>query len=92
MEVVLLIVGAIIGFFIAMYFYRRSTKDLKKETEELKHYNILILKGLENAKLIELSRDSDGNIKGLNVTLKGEALGLSIVSGKVEIKTKPKDV
>ena len=63
-------IGAIITWFVAERYYRRAGDDLKKAASELKDLNILILRALENAELVQLNKDENGKPIGLNITLK----------------------
>lgn len=67
-----IIVGGIITYQVSKNYYENSANDLKKESNELKeeskrlrHKTDLILKGLEEAKIIKVSRDSTGDIIGI---------------------------
>jgi len=61
----MMLLSASIGALIAIWIYKRSSNDLKKEAAELRKLNTLILRALEDSALAKLNRDSEGNIIGL---------------------------
>ena len=78
MEIIFFIIGLIIGgmitFFIANYYYGRARKGLKNEVTKLRELNIRILWKMEQEGLIEWSRDSQGNIVGLDIKSKSKSI------------------
>jgi len=85
------IIGGIITFFVAKYYYQRATKDLKKEAAELRKLNTLILRGMEEAGQVEWNKDSVGNIVGLVINLKVSPAEHALISEKVEVKITPEN-
>lgn len=61
--------GALITWKVAKHYYERAGQDLKEEAAELRRLSVLVLRGLENARILKLNRDEKGNIKGLSVTV-----------------------
>ena len=64
-----LLVGGVITCYVAKHYYERASRDLRVEAEELRKLNDLILKNLEHAGLVKLSRDAQGNVTGFQITL-----------------------
>jgi hypothetical protein len=62
-------IGGIITWLVTNYYYIRAAQDLKSEASELKRLNILMLRGMENAGLVKLNRDKEGNIVGFTIEL-----------------------
>jgi hypothetical protein len=58
-------VGGFVTWLVARAYYEKASKDLRKEAETLRQLNILILRGMENAGLVKLTRDQAGNPSGL---------------------------
>ena len=65
-----LAVGALVTWWASYRYYIKASQRLTTEASELKRFNELILRGLENADIMSLNRDEKGNIIGLNVTVK----------------------
>jgi len=75
-----IVVGALITWFVADKYYRRASDELRNESTELKDLTILILRGLENAEIVDLNKDVNGKPIGLNIKIKVGTI-------KVESKT-----
>jgi hypothetical protein len=78
-DIIFLVVGALIGFLVALFFYIRSSRDLKKEASDLRKHSTLILRGLENAGHIKLNRDEKGNIFNLDRIVGEVAVGIDAI-------------
>lgn len=59
------IIGAVITWAVAKRYYMKASKDLKKEAEDLRKLNILMIRAMEEAGLAKFNRDSNGNLIGL---------------------------
>lgn len=66
-------IGGIVTFIVAMIYYKKASRELKEEANELRRLNRYMLQGLENAGWIELQRDKDGKVVGFGKTMGGEA-------------------
>ena len=81
--------GGVITAGFSWYFYQRASQELKDEaaalraeTARLKHHTTLILRGLEEAGLVELNWDGEtGEIRGMVVKISGVASGVGSASG-----------
>lgn len=76
------LVGGSLSFLATWWFYRRAAEDLRvqtyrlrkqsdrlgKQSNQLRKLNVLALRGLEEAGLVEFNRDEEGNPAGLRVT------------------------
>ena len=60
-----MVVGAIVTWKVAKHYYEKASHELTVEAKKLQTLNILMLRGLEDAKLADFSRDNDGNIVGM---------------------------
>lgn len=83
------IIGGIITGLFSKYYYTRASKDLNKEASQLIKLDNLILRSMEEAGLVEYTRDEQGNIKGLIIKVSGSINIKSDVHGNLTIK--PKD-
>jgi len=75
-----------VSLVVAYALFWLSSRRLLNEAKKLRHMNKLILLGLENAELIELARDKNGEPVGLSVTVHLEAAAAT-VKGSGETKT-----
>jgi|SRR3972149_6994939 len=73
------IIGGLITFFVAKYYYQRASNQLKIEADKLKKFNTMILRALEMNDMVELNKDPKT----------GEIVGF-IISGKLSIKATSK--
>jgi len=78
-------VGALVTWIVADRYYKRASEDLVKEAAELKNLNILILRALENAGFVELTKDENGKPVGLVITLGSQVKAKTSLS-KVDLK------
>ena len=67
-----LIGGGAISYLIAKYYYDREVKSLLNEVVKLRELNIRMLWRMEEAGLIKLTRDNEGNIVGLDINSQSE--------------------
>ncbi len=68
MEIGLFVAGALIGWIISFYFYKKSSDELRSEAAELRKLSVIMLNALEDLKMVKLNRDAEGNIIGRHVT------------------------
>lgn len=59
------IIGAIITWLVTRSYYIKASNELKNESAELRRLSKLLLRGFENAGLIELNRNNTGEITGI---------------------------
>lgn len=57
-------VGALITWFCSWWYYRRAGSELRQEAAELRMLTTLVIRGLEEAGLIEVARDVEGKPTG----------------------------
>jgi hypothetical protein len=67
-----IIIGGLITVLVSLIFYVPSAGGLRRESERLRHRTDLIMRGLEDAGLVEYRRDENGEVEGLVV--KAQAL------------------
>ncbi|MFC1825111.1 hypothetical protein ACFL9T_20555 [Thermodesulfobacteriota bacterium] len=67
-----LVGGGAISYLIAKHHYDREVKSLMNEVVKLRELNIRMLWRMEEAGLIKLTRDNEGNIVGLDVNSQSE--------------------
>ncbi|MDP9456057.1 MAG: hypothetical protein M3Q60_09755 [Actinomycetota bacterium] len=64
-NVLITVLSVLVGGLITAYFSRRyyvkASEDLKQETDHLKRYNIMLLRLLDQAGLIPVKWDEQGN-------------------------------
>lgn len=75
-----ILIGGLIGLVIAFYFQKRAADELGREAKQLRHLNTMILRALENARLVKLARNAAGEITGLAFELNAEP-GRYVISG-----------
>jgi hypothetical protein len=76
-------VGTVAGWGITHYYARRSSQELRREAESLRRLTTLILRGLEEAGLVEFSRDEQGRFIG--ISFKRSVLDAIGVADDVEV-------
>lgn len=82
-DVILTVVGAVIGLGITHVYYLQSISDLKTDIEERKRTEDLLLRGIESAGTIQYQRDATGKVTGVKIELKGAASATSKASGSL---------
>jgi hypothetical protein len=78
---VALVAGGVITFLVARHYYEKASSDLKdeaaalrKETARLKRHTTLILRGLEDAGLVEYTQDEQtGEIIAIKIKASASA-------------------
>ena len=75
-----IVTGLISGMLTCWFFYWLAGKDLKREAEDLRKLNILIIRALEQAGLAKVSYNTDGKPKGLVLELRAN-IGAVTASG-----------
>jgi peptidoglycan biosynthesis protein MviN/MurJ (putative lipid II flippase) len=58
------VIGAVVAWVVTYVYYRRAGDALRDESEKLRKLTMKVLRGLEEAGLIRLARDPDGNLTG----------------------------
>ncbi len=77
-----ILIGGAITLIVSLFFYVPSALSLKRETGRLRRHTTLILRGLEEAGLVEYNRDDQtGEITGMVIKLSGAAVGVGSASG-----------
>jgi hypothetical protein len=54
-------VGGFITFLVTRRYYDRASGDLEREANELKDYTVMLINYLDDAGVIEVERDAQGN-------------------------------
>ena len=54
-------VGGLITFLVTRWYYDRASGDLEREAGELKDYTVMLVNYLDDAGVIEVERDTQGN-------------------------------
>ena len=80
-----LISGLIAGTLTCWFFYWLSGKDLKREAEDLRQLNILIIRALVQGGLAKVNFDADGKPKGLVLEPRGSARGITITKSAASV-------
>ena len=63
--VIAVIIGGLVTFLVARWYYKKAAKELRAEAETLRQLNILLLRAMEEAGFAKFTRDKDGNPVGL---------------------------
>ena len=66
-----IILGGLITVLVSLIFYIPSARSLRQESERLRSRTDLIMRGLEEAGLVEYRRDENNEISG--AVIKGQA-------------------
>ena len=61
-----ILIGGVITLLVSLVFYVPAARSLKRETARLRRHTTLILRGLEEAGLVEYHRDERGDIVGIS--------------------------
>jgi len=86
--IISILIGALITWFLTYVYYKKAGEELRKEGNELRKLNTLMLRGLEDAGLAEFGRDSKGNPTTLLIKLSGEVKSSSKVTGELTVDGK----
>ena len=81
-------IGGFVTWLVARHYYIQALKGLKKEAEELRNLNNLMLRAMKEAGLAEFTHDSQGKFKGLVLKLSGKISAKSDASGKLTLLKK----
>ena len=54
-------VGGLITFLVTRWYYARASGDLEREAGELKDYTVMLINYLDDAGVIEVERDAQGD-------------------------------
>jgi hypothetical protein len=89
-------VGVLAGGAINAYFARRGSQELRREAEGLKQeaarlqrHTTLILRGLEEAGLVEYNRNEQGEIVGMVIKARAIVRGSSSASATATVQKHP---
>ena len=55
------LIGGVIALVVSSAFYSLATRDLKRTSDELNGYTIMLVNYLDDAGVIEVERDARGN-------------------------------
>jgi hypothetical protein len=82
-----IIIGAIITWLVAWYYYREAGQELKREAAELRRLTNLMLHGMEHAGWIKLTRNSFGQILGFEQIVSPKSIDSTASVGNPTVKT-----
>ena len=85
MDVLLTILGALLGWGVSHLYYLKSLNDLKADAEERRRMEELVLRGIESVGNIKYSRDAAGKIVGVVIELKGSAASSATATGDLTV-------
>ena len=78
-------VGGFVTFLVTRWYYERASGDLEREAGELKDYTVMLINYLDDAGVIEVERDAQGNPIRVRV-IKGKIADSVDVGDNVEAK------
>jgi hypothetical protein len=84
-------VGGFITFLVTRWYYNRASGDLEREAGELKDYTVMLINYLDDAGVIEVERDVQGNPIRVRV-IKREIANSLDVDDNVEVKLTREEV
>lgn len=76
-------IGGIITWYVSKKYYKRTSQEMKDGSDKLIKKINLILRGMEDAELVEWTKDEQGNAKGIVFKLSGSAKEKSGASGNL---------
>ena len=87
------LIGGLTTYFVARYYYKRASQELKDEATELRDLTTLVLRGLERAGFVEYSKDEQGKPVGIifRYVAKGALGSLSSTAEAKLIKSEDSD-
>ena len=59
------LIGAVVTWLVSRCYYKKAGDELCAETQELRRFTNLILRAMENAGWVQVSRDENGKPLGL---------------------------
>ena len=84
-------VGGSITFLVTRWYYARAFGDLEREANELKDYTVVLVNYLDDAGVIEVERDAQGNPIRVRV-VKREIADSIDVGDNVEVRLTHEEV
>ena len=84
-------VGGFIAFLVTRWYYDRASEDLEREANELKDYAVMLVNYLDDAGVIEVERDAQGNPIRVRV-IKREVADSIDVGDNVEVRLTREEV
>lgn len=85
MDIILFILGTLIGWGITHAYYVRSLNDLKADAKERMRVYSLLLRGIESIGTIKYSRDASGKETGVVIELYGSAKASATATGELTV-------
>ncbi|MBA5689145.1 hypothetical protein [Rugamonas apoptosis] len=76
--------GGLVTWFFSWLYYARAGRELQQEAGELRRLNGVLLRGLENAGLMKVARDDQGNATGLIIEAEVTARAKATMTTNVE--------
>ncbi len=84
-DLLLAVGGIFITLIVALVLHIRSSRQLENSVKKLMGQNTLVLRGLEEAGLVEYNRDEDGNIIGLILHFSASLTGSSSAEARLTV-------
>jgi hypothetical protein len=81
-------VGGMVTFLVARWYYESATGNLEREASELKDYTVMLVNYLDDARMIDVERDAQGDPVRVRV-IRREASDSVGISESVEPKLTP---
>jgi hypothetical protein len=81
-------VGGMVTFLVARWYYETATGNLEREASELKDYTVMLVNYLDDARMIDVERDAQGDPVRVRV-IRREASDSVGISESVELKLTP---
>lgn len=86
-DVLLTLVGAILGLVISHFYYLKAVSDMRADVEERKRIDDLIFRGIESVGSMGYVRDDAGKVVGVKIQLRAAAQAQS--SGAASLSVMP---
>jgi hypothetical protein len=91
-DVILTLVGVLIGGVISHFYYAKSVADLKADAEERRRVEDLVFRGIESVGTIQYQRNAAGKVVGVTIELKGAASASASATGTLSNSSERKPV
>jgi hypothetical protein len=88
-DVLLTLVGALLGLGTSHLYYLKAVSDMRADVEERKRIDELIFRGIENVGSMNYVRDDAGKVIGVQIQLHGG--GQAQASGSATLTVTPPD-
>ncbi len=84
-----LLIGFLLGMFGGWVLSLWAARDLRKEADKLRKLNLIVIRALEDQRMVKTIKDKDGNPTGIIVEGKASVAGEARVTAKGTVVPAP---